>query len=175
MYSTKTNEILSEIADYSFNFSNLSLVLNGDSLIDLIELIGVPRFLGVLSTQSLDFGNSDSDIHRAFFSNDIEYSNVEILDYSHPNSWLDQNKLVLPTLSDLENIEIGMSLDEVVSILGKPQGSVGYGSIMFPFLIDDGSTLLTSWNPGEYSNNGNGPYFGIVRLGLNGYQINWFK
>lgn len=144
--------------DCTFNSSNINEIGNDDSLITLIEQIGFPRFLGVSSTYSLDFGNSDSDIYRIFFSDEMLCSDIELLDYGDPSTWIDAGKKDLPTLSDLENIEIGMSLDEVISIIGKPQGSVGYGSIMFSFSIDDGSTLLTRWNPGEYDSK-NGPYF----------------
>lgn len=158
LYSKETSEVLFETPDCTFNSSNINEIENDDSLITLIEQIGFPRFLGVSSTYSLDFGNSDSDIYRIFFSDEMRFSDIELLDYDDPSTWIDAGKKDLPTLSDLENIEIGMSLDEVISIIGKPQGSVGYGSIMFTFSIDDGSTLLTRWNPGEYDSK-NGPYF----------------
>lgn len=158
LYSKETSEVLFETPDCTFNSSNINEIENDDSLITLIEQIGFPRFLGVSSTYSLDFGNSDSDIYRIFFSDEMRFSDIELLNYDDPSTWIDAGKKDLPTLSDLENIEIGMSLDEVISIIGKPQGSVGYGSIMFTFSIDDGSTLLTRWNPGEYDSK-NGPYF----------------
>lgn len=158
LYSKETSKVLFETPDYTFNSSNINEIGNGDSLIALVEQIGFPRFLGVSSTYSLDFGNSNSDIYRIFFSDEIRCSDIELLDYDDPSTWIDAGKKDLPTLSDLENIEIGMSLDEVISIIGKPQGSVGYGSIMFTFSIDVGSTLLTRWNPGEYDSK-NGPYF----------------
>ena len=158
LYSKGTSEALFETPDCTFNSSNINEIGNDDSLITLIEQIGFPRFLGVSSTYSLDFGNSDSDIYRIFFSDEMLCSDIELLDYDDPSTWIDADKKDLPTLSDLENIEIVMSLDEVISIIGKPQGSVGYGSIMFTFSIDDGSTLLTRWNPGEYDSK-NGPFF----------------
>lgn len=158
LYSKGTSEVLFETPDYTFNSSNINEIGNDDSLITLVEQIGFPRFLGVSSTYSLDFGNSNTDIYRIFFSDEMRCSDIELLDYDYPSTWIDAGKKDLPTLSDLENIEIGMSLDEVISIIGKPQGSVGYGSIMFTFSIDDGSTLLTRWNPGEYDSK-NGPYF----------------
>lgn len=158
LQSKETSEVLFETPDYTFNSSNINEIENGDALITLIEQIGFPRFLGVSSTYSLDFGNSDSDIYRIFFSGEMRCLDIELLDYDDPSSWIDADKKDLPTLDDLEDIEIGMSLDEVISIIGKPQGSVGYGSIMFTFSIDDGSMLLTRWNPGEYDSK-NGPYF----------------
>lgn len=158
LYSEETDKKLLEVLDYSFRYSNLNLINEEDSLINIVELIGFPRFLGVSSSLSLDFGNYDSDIYRVFFSNDMLYSNLEILDYDDPDTWIDPNRKEFPSLSDLVNIKIGMSLDEVISIIGKPQGSTGYGSIMFTFAIDDGSTLLTRWNPGEYDAK-NGPYY----------------
>lgn len=158
LYSKETSEVLFETPDYTFNSSNINEIGNNDSLISLVEQIGFPRFLGVSSTYSLDFGNSNSDIFRIFFSDEMRCSDIELLDYDDPSTWIDAGKKDLPTLFDLKNIEIGMSLDEVVSIIGKPQGSVGYGSIMFTFSINDGSTILTSWIPGEYDSK-NGPYF----------------
>ena len=158
LYSKEAGEVLFETSDCAFNHSNLNLIENGDSLINLVEQIGFPRFLGVSSTYSLDFGNSDSDIYRIFFSDEMRCLDIELLDYDDPSSWIDADKKDLPTLDDLENIEIGMSLDEVISIIGKPQRSVGYGAILFTFSIDDGSTLLTRWSPGEYDET-NGPYF----------------
>lgn len=158
LYSKETSKVLFETPDYTFNSLNINEIGKGDSLITLVEQIGFPRFLGVSSTYSLDFGYSNSDIYRIFFSNEMLCSDIELLDYNDPSTWIDVDKKDLPTLSDLENIEIGMSLDEVVSIIGKPQGEAGYGAIMFTFSIDDGSTLLTSWNPGEYDSK-NEPYF----------------
>ncbi len=159
IYAERTNEKLMETADCSFRSSSLGLIGNKEPLIDLVGLVGFPRFLGVSSACSLDFGSSGSDIYRAFFTKEMEYSSMDVLDYSDPKSWIDPTKPVLPTLSDLEKIKMGMSLDEVVSMIGKPQGSAGYGAIMFTFSIDDGSTLLTHWNPGEYNKYRNGPYY----------------
>lgn len=158
LYSKEASEVLFETTDYTFNSNKISEIENGDELVALVRRIGFPRFLGISSTYSLDFGNSDSDIYRIFFSDEMRCSDIELLDYNDPSTWIDAGKKDLPTLSDLENIEIGMSLDKVISIIGKPQGSAGYGSIMFTFSIDDGSTLLTRWNPGEYDSK-NGPYF----------------
>lgn len=158
LYSKETSEVLFETLDYTFNSLNINEIGKCDSLITLVEKIGFPRFLGVSSTYSLDFGYSNSDIYRIFFSDEMRCSDIELLDYNVPSTWIDAGKKDLPTLSNLENIEIGMSLDEVVSIIGKPQGEAGYGPIMFTFSIDDGSTLLTRWNPGDYDSK-NGPYF----------------
>ena len=158
LYSKETSEVLFETPNYNFNLLNINKIEKGDALVTLVEKIGFPRFLGVSSTYSLDFGNSNSDIYRIFFSGKMLFSEIELLDYDDPSSWMDAGKKDLPTLSDLENIEIGMSLDEVISIIGKPQGTAGSGAIYFTFSIDGGLTLLTRWDPGEY-NGKNGPYF----------------
>lgn len=159
IYAEKTNEKLLETADCSFRSSNLGIIGNDEPLIDLVRLIGFPRFLGVYSERSLDFGSSDSDIYRAFFTEEMKCTSMDVFDCGDPKAWIDPTKPVLPTLSDLEKIKIGMSLDEVVSMIGKPQDETGYGAILFTFSIDGGSTLMTGWNPGEYNKYRNGPYY----------------
>ncbi|MDE6781156.1 MAG: hypothetical protein K2J40_06840, partial [Ruminococcus sp.] len=42
-------------------------------------------------------------------------------------------------ISDFEEIKIGMSYDEVVSILGEPTGTIGYGIVWEVYSLKDGS------------------------------------
>lgn len=147
-----------ELQDIKFKESNINKIKSSNSFENIIENIGFPRFNGVSNEQTLDFGQPDENIFRISFSNDGLYEKLDVLDYTNPSSWLDPNKNSLPTLNDIDNIKIGMSLDDVVSLIGKPQGSSGYGAIIFNFAIDDGSTLVTWWNSNQYSLN-NGPYY----------------
>ena len=39
-----------------------------------------------------------------------------------------------------------MTIGEVVSILGKPQIQVGFGSIFFAFCLNNGQVFLTEWD-----------------------------
>lgn len=158
LYSNLIDEILYRTVDCSFKPSGLDSLSTNSSLIDVVEGIGFPSFLGISSVRSLDFYGAESGFYRVTFSEDMQYESVVPLDYENPSSWLDPAKKDLPTLKDIEQLEIGMSLDEVVSLIGKAQSSVYYGAIGYAFAVEGGYTLVTSWNPGEYDGK-NGPYF----------------
>lgn len=158
LHSLKDGSKTLNLMDVEFKESNLDKIISSGSFENIIENIGFPRFSGISNTYTLDFGQPNEDIFRISFSDDELYEELEVLDYNNPSSWLDPNKENLPTPSDISNIKIGMSLDDVVSLVGKPQGSLGSGAIIFSFAIDDGSSLLTWWNSKEYKPS-NGPYY----------------
>lgn len=131
---------------------------------EIIERIGFPRFLGITGTNTLDFGLPDEDVYRVTFSGKGLFERLERIDYVSQSAWLDPNKENLPSREDAYKIKKGMSLDETVSLIGKPQGEWGYGAFIFDFSVDDGSTLSTWWSNEEYAGR-NGPYH-IYRMSL---------
>jgi len=158
LYLIKNDTKILELQNIKFKESNINKIKSSNSFENIIENIGFPRFNGVSKELTLDFGLPDEDIFRISFSNDGLYEKLDVLDYDNPSSWLDPDKNSLPTPNDIDNIKIGMSLDDVVFLIGKPQGSSGSGAIILNFAIDDGSILATWWNSKQYSPK-NGPYY----------------
>ena len=156
--SDSSKEVLQDTKSYSFKKYNLNKVQIGDSLLKVVKTIGFPRFLGISSTLSLDFGEFDYDIYRMTFSDDLHLTNSETLDYGDYTSWIDPLKKDLPSQKDIEKIQLGMSLDEVVSLIGRPQTTTGSGAIIYNFDLVDGSTFLTWWDTRIYQLR-NGPYY----------------
>ena len=53
---------------------------------------------------------------------------------------------MLPSVEDTERVRLDMTIGEVVSILGKPQIQMGFGSIFFAFRLNNGQVFLTEWD-----------------------------
>ncbi len=115
---------------------NVNQVDSGDDIFEVVSKIGLPSFEGLQSDLSLDFAKSEYLICRIHFENNQQkllVSTTEILDKENPSSWFDTNKTDLPGIEDAKEIKTGMSLDHIVSILGKPQRDIGSGAIIFEF------------------------------------------
>lgn len=54
--------------------------------------------------------------------------------------------MILPSVEDTEKVKLDMTLEEVVSILGRPQIAVGSGSIIYAFYLNNGQVFLTWWD-----------------------------
>ena len=54
--------------------------------------------------------------------------------------------MMLPSVEDTERARLDMTIGKVVSILGKPQISVGSGSIIYSFYLSNGQVFLTEWD-----------------------------
>ena len=70
---------------------------------------------------------------------------VEGIDKENIYTWFDVTKTDLPSLRDCKAITKGMSLNQVIRKLGKPQRDVGYGAILLQFDLDDGSILTITF------------------------------
>ena len=44
-------------------------------------------------------------------------------------------------LEKTKEVEAGMTYDEVVSLLGEPNADIGYGAIIYEWIIDDDTTF----------------------------------
>lgn len=69
-----------------------------------------------------------------------------LLDRNNPSNWIDPNKKNLPNIEDVDKIEVGMEIQEVINILGKPQRDVGSGLIIYEFDLSNGQVLVTFWH-----------------------------
>ena len=136
----------------SFNQTNLDSnnivqINKGDNIFDVVSKIGLPSYEGVQTSTSLDFAKSESIICRITFdvnNSEMIVNNYEVLDKEEPETWFDENKTILPTLEMAKKIQLGMSLDDVVFILGKPQRDVGSGRTIFEFNLSDGESFYTT-------------------------------
>lgn len=70
---------------------------------------------------------------------------VEGIDKTDPYTWFDVNKADLPSLKECQEITEGMSLNQVIRKIGKPQREIGYGTMILQFDVDDGSVLTVSF------------------------------
>lgn len=145
----------------SFNKTNLDSnnivqINKGDNIFDVVSKIGLPSYEGVQSSTSLDFAKSESIICRITFdvnNSEMIVNNYEVLDKEKPETWFDENKTILPTLKMAKKVKYGMSLDEVVFILGKPQRDVGSGAIIFEYNLSDGQSFYTTMTNNDYLEN----------------------
>lgn len=130
----------------SFKEKNLSEIKQGDLLIDIVKMIGFPRFIGYYEYVTLDFGKPDDDIYRLAFETDLTLHRYDIYEYFWASTWCSSRTTGLPSREDTEKITIGMTLDEVVETIGKPQRATLGWPIKYHFDLDDGGVLTTVWN-----------------------------
>lgn len=115
------------------------------SMISAVETIGIPSYTGT-GELSLDYSYNDGFIRRVKLARrdgELTVEEVELLDKENPSTWLDPEKKSLPTREACEQITVGMSLDEVVALIGRPQRDVGAGAILFEFDVEGG--VLQMW------------------------------
>ncbi len=155
----KSNPLIS-ILDCSFKQKRITSLKEGTSFIDVIKKVGFPRFCGITGENNLDFGIKEENIFRITFSNENTYVSYIEKDYADFEMWIDTRKSELPSREETESLELGMSLEEVVYLIGKPQDLSGSGAIIFDFNLNDGSKLLTWWESRPTVNpTRNGPYY----------------
>ncbi len=113
------------------------------SMIEAVETIGIPSYTGT-GELSLDYSFNDGYIRRVKLSRaggELTVDEVELLDKEDPSTWVDPDKTSLPTKEQCEQITVGMSLDEVVALIGRPQRDVGSGAILYQFDVEGGAIL----------------------------------
>lgn len=116
------------------DLSNLSKIFN---LYDLVKYFGEPFQYGVYKSHSIDYTFDVENIYRFYLQGDEDIISYEVLDKENPSSWVDESKEIFPTLDEVQSITYGMSLDDVVKLIGKPQKSIGSGLILYGFDIDN--------------------------------------
>lgn len=70
------------------------------------------------------------------------------VDKEQPDTWFGWKKNNLPTLAQCRQIQTGMSLNDVLLKIGKPQRDVGYGAWVLQFDIEDGGALTITFTIG---------------------------
>lgn len=113
------------------------------SMVEAVETIGIPSYTGT-GELSLDYSYNDGYIRRVKLAREggeLTVETVELLDKENPATWLDPDKTTLPTREQCEQITVGMSIDEVVARIGRPQRDVGSGAILYQFDVAGGEIL----------------------------------
>lgn len=131
----------------TLDLDNIALINKGDNIFDVVSKIGLPSYEGVQTCTSLDFAKSVTILCRITFDkNNLEMivNNYEVLDKEYPETLFDENKTILPTLEMAKKVKSGMSLDEVIFILGKPQRDVGCGTFIYEYNLSDGQSFYTT-------------------------------
>ena len=113
------------------------------SMVEAVKTIGIPSYAGS-GELSLDYSFNDGYIRRVDLEREdgkLTVKEVEVLDKEDPTTWLDPDKASLPTREQCEQIAVGMSFDEVVRRIGRPQRDVGSGAILYQFDVEGGAIL----------------------------------
>ncbi len=71
------------------------------------------------------------------------------IDKEQPDTWFEWKKNNLPTLAQCQQIQTGMSLNDVILKIGRPQRDIGYGAWVLQFDIRDGGALTISFALGD--------------------------
>lgn len=67
---------------------------------------------------------------------------TNVFDKKNPNTWFEENGKNVITHKDIEQLKIGMSLEQVIDILGKPQKDEGSGAIIFVWKMESNEKLI---------------------------------
>ena len=114
-------------------------------LICLIVLVGVILVVSaIVLGVFLPRGNSLPD-DQGNSIEDPEEIPVAGIDKNDKYTWFEINKKNLPDLAACQEITQGMSLNQVINKLGKPQREVGYGAILLQFDLADGKILTITF------------------------------
>ena len=70
---------------------------------------------------------------------------AEGIDKNDIYTWFEIRKAKITDLASAKKITQGMSLNQVIQKLGKPQREVGYGAILLQFDLTDGTTLTITF------------------------------
>lgn len=90
-------------------------------------------------------GTNNGDNNSGGNNTDEEIT-VAGIDKENIYTWFDTNKTDLPSLEKCKKIKAGMSLNQVISEIGKPQRDIGSGVPLFQFDLDNGSICTISFN-----------------------------
>ncbi len=91
-------------------------------------------------------GVNNADGGNNSVNNIDEEITVAGIDKKNIYTWFDMNKTDLPSLEKCKKIKAGMSLNQVISEIGKPQRDIGYGACLFQFDLDNGSILTVTFD-----------------------------
>ena len=89
--------------------------------------------------------NSNGSNNNAVNNTD-EGITADGIDKENIYTWFDANKTNLPSLENCKKIKTGMSLNQVICELGKPQRDIGSGVSLFQFDLADGSICTITFN-----------------------------
>ena len=106
-------------------------------------LIASAIILGVFLTRG-NVSDIGGDNNNGVNNTDEEITAPGI-DKENIYTWFDMNKTNLPSLEKCKKIKVGMSLNQVISEMGKPQRDIGYGAWLFQFDLDDGSIFTVTF------------------------------
>lgn len=105
-----------------------------------------PPLFGVSDVPPLNFGEEGWNVFASRLLKQNPISRSKLFDPSDQGTWFNPFRMILPSVEDTQRVKLGMTIGEVVSILGKPQIQVGSGSIFFAFYLNHGQVFLTEWD-----------------------------
>ena len=105
-----------------------------------------PPLFGVSDVPPLNFGKEKWDTFASWLPKQNPIALFKAFDPSDKGTWFNPFRMILPSVEDTQRVKLGMTIGEVVSILGKPQIQVGSGAIIFAFYLNNGQVFLTEWD-----------------------------
>lgn len=130
------------IVEKNGKLSRQKACLIGLIILASILLIVSAIILGVFLTRET---NDKTDDGNGTIVGDDEEITAEGIVKSNVYTWFDINKTDLPTREACREISVGMSLNQVIRTIGKPQRDFGYGAWILQFDLADGSIFTVTF------------------------------
>ncbi|MDE6585774.1 MAG: hypothetical protein K2K80_03740 [Clostridia bacterium] len=99
-----------------------------------------------LMLSSISLAGCDTSDHNPAHNPAGEDITVDGIDKEDTYTWFDLNKTDLPSMEACRQIKEGMSLNQVIDKIGKPQRDIGYGAVLFQFDLADGSVFTVTFD-----------------------------
>ena len=147
------------------------------SIFDITKTYGIPFSYGIECDKSLDYSFDAETIYRLSFDEADCVDSIAALDKENPLTWIDEKKTQLPSIQDVDCLQTGMSLDKVITLIGKPQREIGSGAIIYEFDLanSDKKLIIIFENDTEkeikYVTDNNLSVFGTHFLSISKFEI----
>lgn len=105
-----------------------------------------PPLFGVSVVPPLHFSEKEWNVFASRLLKQNPISRSKLFDPSDKDTWFNPFQMILPSVEDTQRVKLGMTIGEVVLILGKPQIQVGFGSIFLAFYLSNGQVFLAWWD-----------------------------
>ena len=87
----------------------------------------------------------------------------ESLDYNDPKTWFDESGKKIKR-SEIDRIEEGMTLENVIKTIGKAKRDIGSGTMILEWDIDNGKTLVISFGSKQGQNKMDEWYVNLITI-----------
>lgn len=124
---------------------------------ELVSIMGYPNIVTISEFNAFDYKLDNNESYRIKFDDKLFVTEISYIDYTRlpdPTKTTDENcdpEGKTPS-SVTELIKIGMTFEEVVELIGKPNYTSGSGAIRYEWNLEDGTTLNINFSRKDYKN-----------------------